>query len=239
MKKLVGAKKMAHSAFSALTLVFVAGCGSGAAAKPSLIPSLVELKPAISCIDAASNESSVRECLKVQGIASDYKYPDQPRSTEDFKRQTLLTWAILGRGGPHLSSDHFGSAMDYASCIEMATNALPGLEGEPKKAIGAGMAKAELSCANQSLSVHSLAKRHPDLLKGETRDLPIGEIKANVLARIFAAATYRYVIEANGWVTDEMRPCLRYLDGRPPSAGCAGEPELRAPVRPPPVYRQK
>lgn len=235
--KLFSAKNAARSVFFAFTLAFVAGCESGAAAKPSLIPSLAELKPAISCIDAASNESSVRECLKIQGVVGDYRYPDQPRTAEDFKRQTLLTWAILGRGGRHLSSHHFGSAMDYVSCIEKATNALPGLEGEPQNAIGAGIAKAELSCANQSLSVHSVAKRHPDILKGETRDLPMGEMKANLLARIFAAAAYRYVIEANGWVADEMRPCLRYLDGRPPSAGCAGRPELRAPA--PPGYPKK
>lgn len=236
--QLVGAKKAARSAVFAFTLVFVAGCESGAAAKPSLIPSLTELKPAIFCIDAALDESGVRECLKSQGIASDYGFPDRPISSQDFKRQALLTWAVLGRGGAHLTSDHFGSAMDYASCIEKATNALQGLEGEPKNAIGAGMTKAELSCVNQSLSVHSLAKRHPGIVKGDTSDLPLGEMKANLLARTFAAAAYRYVIEANGWVADEMRPCLRYLDGRPPSAGCAGQTERRAPA-PPPSYPQK
>lgn len=156
--------------FFACVLVFAAGCESNVAAKPSLIPSLAELKPAIFCIDAALDESGVRECLKSQGIASDYRYPDRPSSSQDFKRQALLTWAILGRGGAtHLSSHHFDSAMDYASCIEKATNALQGLEGEPKKAIAIGMAKAEVSCAGQPMSPHSVAKRHPGILKGETR----------------------------------------------------------------------
>lgn len=214
--------------------VFAAGCESDAEAQPSLLPSLAELKPAIFCIDAAPDENGVRDCLMKQGITSDYRYPDQPSSSEDFKRQTLLTWATFGRGGAaHLSSSHFASAMEYASCIERATNALKRLEGEPEKAIGLGMAKAEVSCASQPLSVQSVAKRHPSLLNGQTSDQAREEMKALFLARTFASAAYRYVIEDNGWVTDEMRPCVRYLDGRPPSVGCAREPETRPPASPP------
>ena len=45
-----------------------------------------------------------------------------------------------------------------------------------------------------------------------------------------------YALEANGWFPDEMRPCFRYGDGRPPSIGCAGKPEPRVP--PPPRLSQ-
>lgn len=234
-------RKMARAAFlGACTLTFLAGCESDAAAKPSLIPSLAELKPAILCIEAASSESGVRECLNSQGIASDYRFPDQPKSAEDFKQQALITWAVLGRGGTvRLSSRHFDSAIEYATCIEEATNALQGLEGEPKEAIGVGLAKTQLTCADQYLSPPSVAKRHPSMLRGETGNPPEEEMKAFLLGRIFTAAAYRYVIEANGWVVDEMRPCVRYLDGRPPSAGCVGEPEPRAPPPPGPRYTPK
>ena len=223
----------------ACIFAFAAGCESNAEAQPSLLPSLAELRPAIFCIDAATDKNGVRDCLMKQGITSDYRYPDQPSSREDFKRQTLLMWATLGRGGAaHLSSSHFASAMEYASCIERATNALERLEGERKKAIGLGMAKAEVSCASQPLSVQSVAKRHPSLLNGQTSDQAMEEMKAFFLARTFASAVYRYVIESYGWVTDEMRPCVRYLDGRPPSVGCAGETKLPAPA-PPPGYQPK
>lgn len=236
--KAAGTRRATRAALlAACTLAFATGCESSAVAKPSLTPSLAELKPAIFCIDAASDESGVRECLGREGIASDDRWPDQPKSAEDFKRQVLLTWATLGRGSTaRLSSHHFDSAVDYATCIEEATNALQGLAGEPKKAIGAGMGKAQLTCADQYLSPPSLAKRHPGILGGETGNLPVEEVKAFLLGRIFTAAAYRYVIEANGWVIDEMRPCVRYLDGRPPSASCKGEPEPRAP-RPPPGPR--
>jgi hypothetical protein len=142
-------------------------------------------------------------------------------------------WAGLGRGGTaHLSSENFDSAIDYASCVEKATHALRGLKGKPEDAIGRGRAKADLACANHLLSIYSIAKRYPGILKDEMQDVPQEEMKAHILASLFAGMAYNYVIEANGWVLDKMRPCVRYLDGRPPSAGCAGEPELRAP--PPP-----
>lgn len=227
----------------ACIFAFAAGCESNAEAQPSLLPSLAELRPAIFCIDAATDENGVRDCVIKQGITNEHRYPDQLSSREDFKRQTLLMWATLGRGGAaRLSSSQFASAMEYASCIERATNALERLEGEPKRAIGLGMAKAEVSCASQPLSVQSVAKRHPSLLNGKTSDQAAEEMKAFFLAQTFASAVYRYVIESNGWVTDEMRPCVRYLDGRPPSVGCAGEPQPKPklpPPAPPPGYQPK
>jgi hypothetical protein len=232
--KLASVKRIARLVISASALVLSVACETGAAAKPTLIPSLVGLKPAILCIEAALDRNGVLECLKSQGVTSDYRHPDQPSSTEDFTRQTLVMWASVGPGGTaRLSSQHFDSAVDYATCIEKATNALQGLPGEPRRAIGAGRAKTELACTDQLLSIHSIVKRHhPDMVKGGSGTVPQGEAKAHLLAGIFAGAAYGYVIEANGWVDDKMRPCRRYLDGRPPSAGCAGEPELRAPPRP-------
>jgi hypothetical protein len=231
---LSGAKRAVYASFAAACALACAGCGSDAAAQPRLVPSLVELEPAIFCIDAALEQSEVLECLNRHGITSDYRYPEQPRTAEDFKRQVLVMWATIGRdGAARLSPQHFDSAIDYATCIEEATNALPGLEGEPRAAIGRGRTKAELTCADQFLSTQSVAKRHPGLLKGETGDLPEGEMEAYLLARTFAGAAYNYVIEANGWVTAQMRPCVRYVDGRPPSPSCAGMPEPRAPPPPP------
>lgn len=232
-------QKAERAALLFWTLAFAAACDSNAAAKPTLIPSLVELKPAILCIDAALDRDDALECLASKGIARDYRYPDQPKSTEDFTRQLLVMWASLGQGGAErLSSQHFDSAVDYATCVERAANALQGLKGKPKEAIGAGKARTEQACAGEALSVHSVARRNPGILNGDIRDLPQGEAKTYLLARIFAGMTYRYIIEANGWVVDEMRPCVRYLDGRPPSVGCAGEPQLRVPS-PPPSYPPK
>lgn len=195
----------------------------------------MELKPTILCIEAASSQSGVFECLGREGVASDYRYPEEPRTAEDFKRQALVMWAGFWRGGAtRLSPQNFDLAMKYVACIEDATNALQRLEGEPKEAIGTGQRKAQLKCADQFLSTQSLAKRHPSLLT-RNPDTPEGEAKAYMLARIFSAAAYRYVIEANGWVTDQMRPCVRHLDGRAPSPSCTEEPGYVAP--PPPAPR--
>lgn len=225
--------------FAVCALFITAACESNAADKPSLVPLLTELKPAIFCVDAASNETAAIECLRSYGIAGDGKFSDEPRSSDDFAQRVLVTWAGVGRGGTaHLSSQHFNSAISYATCVETATHSLQGLEGELQNAIAVGNAKVVMSCADELLSVPSVVERHPEILTGKSLNLSQGEAKGFMLARIFAGAAYKYVIEANGWVRDEMRPCVRYLDGRPPSASCANEPRPRV-FRPPSPYSPK
>jgi hypothetical protein len=147
----------------------------------------------------------------------------------------MAMWtASTNRGSARLSSQQFASAISYATCIERAARALRGLQqqGDPRNAIGAGRVKAELACGDQSLSKLSIAKRHPGLLQGRSDHPPEDEMKAYMLATIFSGMAYTHVIETSGWVTPNMRPCVRYLDGRPPSASCSNEPVRRIPSPP-------
>jgi hypothetical protein len=229
-------KKKPYLWVSALcSLAVVSGCEKQAAASPSLIPSLAELKPAIFCVDEASSKTRILECLSLQRITDDYSYPRQPSTVEDFKQQVLVMWVAIGQGGnSRLSAQQFDAALDYATCIGDATNALKGLkiDGDPRNAVGAGQAKADMSCTDKALSPLSTAKRNPGLLKGETGALPEGEAKAYMLAAIFSGAAYNYVVEANGWVTDEMRPCVIRADGTR-SIGCKANPPPKFAPSPP------
>jgi hypothetical protein len=220
------------------SLVLLAACSGDAEAQPSLIPSLKRLRPVIVCVDENSGENERLQCGKKIGISKDYRLPDEPKTPSDLTIQAVLTWAALTRGtGEKLSAQQFDEAIEFATCIEQATRTLRSLqsEGDPRNAIGAGHAKTQAACADQYFSSQSMASRHPGLLRGELKSIPVSELKAQLLATIFAGAAYRYVIEANGWVTDAMRPCVRYLDGRPPSAGCAYVRDRKPPVAPIPA----
>jgi hypothetical protein len=217
------------------SLAAVSGFGKAATSSPSLIPSLAELKPAIFCLDDASSQSRILECLSLQGITDDYRYPRQPTTVEDFKQQVLVMWSAVGQGGnSRLSAQQFDAALDYATCIGDATNALKGLkiEGDPRNAVGVGRTKADMSCADKALSPLSTLKRNPGISKGEFGALPEGEAKAYMLAAIFSGAAYNYGVEANGWVTDDMRPCVIRADGTR-SIGCKANPPPK--FAPPPL----
>ena len=213
-------------------LIPTSACQGKAAIQPGLVRSLNELEPAVSCVDTALDKSAAWQCLAHYGVEANYRLPEEPHTVEDFTRMSLVMWATMGSGGSaHLSKELFASAIDYATCVERAADGLGGLSGNADDAISSGQMRVELACASQDLSPQSFAKRHPSLLSGTKVDVPADEVKAYFLARIFSGAAYRFVIEANHWVTPEMRPCVRYLDGRPPPPSCAGNPP---PIAPPP-----
>lgn len=213
-------------------LIFAVGCESNASAQRNIVSSFADLKKAILCLETASDQSGVRACLASHSVSTDSNPIETPKTPQDYQRQALMMWTAVARNdGSPLSSRHFDLAIEYASCIEDATLSLKSLDGDPRAAIALGWAKARMACQGQFFSTASMAKRHPDLLSGVKGNLPASEAKAYLLAGIFSKLTFGYVIETNGWVTEGMRPCVRYLDGRAPSASCAGEPQ---PIPPPP-----
>lgn len=193
--------------------------------RPSLVPELLRMAPVIACIDAAPRDAwdAITACAKRAGIPVDVNQ-SEPETATDFKQRAVLTWLMLNRGPNRpLNQETFAKAVDYAKCVETAAYADVQFSSRTRKGVEEARLHADLACKDHPLSLRGLdangATAAPDLA---------GRLVANSLANL----TLMFALKANGWFPDEMRPCVRYLDGRPPSAGCTGKSEAQPP--PPP-----
>ncbi len=193
--------------------------------RPSLLPALSNMASVIACIDAAPRDAkaALAACADQAGIPIE-KDVQEPKSLADFKQHVVLVWLMLDRDPDRpLTPETLTKAIDYARCIESVAYADKAFSSRRSKGVEEARFRAELACKDHPLSIRGLrpidAASSPDLTE-------------RLFAKAVANLTFTYALEANGWFPNEMRPCIRYLDGRPPSAGCAGKPEPRAPTPP-------
>lgn len=210
----------------------IASCGQAKEpSRPSLLPELATMVPVIACIDAAPRGSTreLNDCVNQAGISSS-KLQHDPKTLADFKLAVISTWLLLGND-PHrpLKPEALRRAIDYARCVETAAYADDAFSSRMSKGVTKAQIRAELACKDHPLSIMGASPE-------EVATAP--NLPERLFARSLANMALRYALEANGWFPDEMRPCIRYLDGRPPSAGCAGKPERRPPP-PPPMLRHR
>jgi|GEM_PF-1940755 len=197
--------------------------------KPSLLDDLPQLAPVIACIDAAplDDEAALRACVERTGLPlKDIAH--EPKSLNDFKANVLILWIVTNRGADRQKNTaSFAEAIDYARCVEKFAYSDKEFSSRTEKGVAAVRARAELHCKDHPLSLRGAYRRE-------------GTLPPRTAVMMFASGVanmaLNYALEANGWFPDEMRPCFRYGDGRPPSAGCAGKPEPRIP--PPPRLSQ-
>lgn len=193
--------------------------------RPSLLPELSNMAPVFGCIDAARRdaEAELAACAEQAGIPMDRDEPE-PKSLADFKRDVIVFWLMLDRDPSRpLRPESLTKAIDYARCIESAAYSDDAFSSGTRMGVEETRRRAELACKDHPLSIISL---NPN-----AANLP-PDIAERLFANSVANLAFTYALKANGWFPNEMRPCFRYLDGRPPSPGCAGKPEPRAP--PPP-----
>lgn len=193
--------------------------------RPSLLPELSNMAPVIGCIDAAPRDAKavLAACAEQAGIPMDKDEPE-PKSLADFKRDVILFWLMLDRDPSRpLKPESFTKAIDYAQCIESVAYSDDAFSSRTRNGVEETRQRAELAYKDHPLSIRSL---NPN-----AATLP-SDIADRLFAKSVANLAFTYALKANGWFPNEMRPCFRYLDGRPPSPGCAGKPEPRAP--PPP-----
>jgi len=193
--------------------------------RPSLLPTLSSMAPVIACIDAAPHDAkaALTACVKEAGIPFD-KVEKEPELPADFKQYVILTWLMLDRDPSRpLKPESLTKAIDYARCIESAAYSDDAFSSRTRKGVEETRLRAEFACKDHPLSIRSL---NPN-----AATLP-PDIADRLFAKSVANLAFTYALKVNGWFPNEMRPCFRYLDGRPPSPGCAGKPEPRAP--PPP-----
>lgn len=186
-------------------------------ARPSFLPTLSSMTPVIGCVDNASPEdkAAIKACLQQEKI--DLPHVGDPETKADFEGAVVLGWLMLDRDPKKpLTPASFQKAIDYARCIETAAYRDAAFSSRTRRGVEEARHRAELACKSHPMSIFGL-------------DPNTGASSPDVAERLFANlignVAFTYALKANGWFPEEMRPCIRYLDGRPPSAGCAGKPQ--------------
>ncbi len=195
--------------------------------RPSLLPEVAKMGPVFTCINEASREGQgpgITHCLEAGGIPLERVGPD-PKSLNDFKQLVVLSWLYLGRDVKYpLTPETLPKAIDYAKCVEVAAYSDPAFSSRTGKGVAEAKFRSEQACKDHPLTFRKL--------NGSGRDLP-ADAAERLFAQALANTALNFALEQNNWFPDEMRECVRYADGRPPSVGCKGK-RGTPPVAPPP-----
>lgn len=186
---------------------------------------LQAILPVFACLDeapAAPTSLQRVQCLTAAGIAEEALQSDgiAPPAPEH-----LLPLAILfgGGEGAQFGLEVQARGLAYARCIEPRAAATTRAAGRSEASYRAAVAAILSPC-------HAMLPPDEMLLR---EDLPQTESATFLLGRAMGNLTIAYHARAGNWFPKALEPCIRYLDGRPPSPGCAGKPIPRAPAPPP------
>jgi len=182
-------------------------------ARPSILPEIAQMQPVIDCVISAPSKSEAQICLEKAGIEDAKSLPADPKTVNEFKTLVLSFWLMLDRDPNRpLTADWLVRSVDYARCVETAAYSNKGFSSRKKQQVEVALNKAEMACSSHPFSFRALDPRNPG---GATN------LQERIFARALANIATKYALEANNWYPEEMRPCIRYLDGRPPSVGCS------------------
>jgi hypothetical protein len=182
-------------------------------ARPSILPEIAQMQPVIDCVISAPSKSEAQICLEKAGIEDVKSLPADPKTVNEFKTLVLSFWLMLDRDpNRRLTADWLVHSVDYARCVETAAYSNNGFSSRKKRQLEVALEKAEMACSGHPLSYRAL---DPQNFEAATN------LQERMFARALANIATKYALEANNWYPEEMRPCIRYLDGRPPSVGCS------------------
>lgn len=200
-------------------------------ARPSIIPELAEMQPLFACMESAplGSKAEAELCAKSAGISIN-ELPNEPKKAAEFKPLIVATWFYFDQDKTkRLSSSSVPSMIEYAKCVETHAYADKAFSSRMKSGVLDAKQRAEFACMAHPLSMLPLNRE----AAGNTSDM-----RERMLAKLMANAAFNYALEENGWFPNEMRPCIKYLDGRPPSIGCSLNPQPKIKAPPPPTgYR--
>ena len=198
---------------------------------PSILPELESMQPVFDCIEATPQgaNSEIQNCAKKAGIDVD-RLPNEPKKADEFKPLIVASWMFFDQDKTkRLSSKSFPSMIDYARCVETNAYADRTFSNRTANGVAEAQQRAEVACME-----------HPFALSGLSPEkaAAISDPRERMLAKLIANIATTYALEINGWYPDELRPCFKYLDGRPPSVGCSLNPQPKMASPPPPTgYR--
>lgn len=194
----------------------------------SLLPTLAAMRPIIMCLTKASpgDQRAAEDCATAGGIVLTPS-TSEPPTINDLRAQLVGMWLYLDRNpARRISVADFDQALDFARCIKSAAFADPSFSSRTERGVAVARLRADAACREHPLSIKHLS---PEVVASGK---PIENAVQIMLARALSGFAVKYALEANGLITDAMRPCVRYLDGRPPSRGCKGKSQGR--IYPPP-----
>ena len=210
--------------------VVLASCGqANKPLRPSILPELAKMQPFFDCIEATPQvaQPEILSCAKKAGINVDH-VPDEPKSAAEFMPVIMFTWVHFDRDkSERLSSKSLPSMIDYARCVETNAYADRSFSNRTEKGVVEARRRAEIACREHPLALSGLK---PEQLATTSN------LRERMLANLIANIATTFALEANGWYPDEMRRCVKYLDGRPPSIGCSLNPEPKSAPPPPPPF---
>jgi hypothetical protein len=199
----------------------------------SLLPTLEAMRPVVACLrEAKQSDGKAAEVCASSGDISLTNSTGEPSNLNDHKLRIVVTWMFLDRDpARRMSVADFDQALDFARCIEKAAVSDRDFSSKTERGVAAARVRANVACRGHPLSMMQVS---PELA---TSGKPIENAAQIMLAGSLSGLSLNYALEANGWKTNAMRPCIRYGDGRPPSPGCAGKPEGRP--SPPPTLMKR
>jgi hypothetical protein len=181
--------------------------------RPSILPEIAQMQPVLDCVMSAPSKSEAQICLEKAGIEDAESLPTDPKTVNEFKTLVISFSFMLDRDPNRRPTPGWlDRAVDYAFCVETAAYSNKGFSSRKKQQLEVALARAETACSSHPLSYRSL---DPQNFEAATN------LQERMFARALANIATKYALEANNWYPEEMRPCIRYLDGRPPSAGCS------------------
>jgi hypothetical protein len=219
--------KFVLRATSVRTIILTLALGATACAeakKPdraSLLPTFEAMKPVVVCLGNTKpgDNRAAETCASNGGITLAQSKSDPP-TLNDFKLQAVVTWLFLDRDpARRMSATDFDQALDFARCVETAAFADRDFSSRTERGVAAAQIRAEAACREHPLSMMRVSP------EAAASGKPIESAAQMMVAKTFSGMSLTYALEANGLMTDAMRPCVRYLDGRPPSRGCKGKPQ--------------
>jgi hypothetical protein len=209
----------------------LASCGQAKeTARPSILPELARMQPVFDCIEATPQGSTaeLENCAKKAGISVN-ELPNEPKKADDFKPLIIATWVYFDQDKTkRLPAKSLPSMIDYARCIETSVYSDRTFSNRTEKGVIDARQRAEIACIAHPLSLSALKPEHA---------ATVSDGRERMLAKLIASTATTFALEANGWFPDEMRPCIRYGDGSPPSIGCSLNPQPG--LAPPPAPIRK
>ncbi len=210
----------------------LASCGQAMESpRPSILPELARLQPVFDCIEATPQgaNSEIESCAKNAGIRVD-KLPKEPKKADEFKPLIVASWVYFDHDKTkRLSSKSLPSMIEYARCVETNVYVDRTFSNRTAKGVSEARLRAEIACMEHPLALSGLSPE---------KAAAIHDPRERMLAKLIANTATTYALEANGWFPNEMRPCIKYLDGTPPSVGCSLNPQPKMASPPPPTgYR--
>ena len=201
----------------------IAGSSPTAQVATPFTDAVERLSPAILCLDTAPrhDRAEMERCFALTQLNDEDIQPNVDRPPNPA--QILMGWVAMDtRPTPDLTVSVVDGALAYGRCMERAAASRLNPSPLSENAFRQVVVRIEGACS-------ALLPDIVPLLRNE--QLEPTESARFLLSRMIGQIAIAVTARERGWYPPSLIPCVRYGDGRPPSAACASRPQR--PIRPP------